>query len=130
MLQKEKIYQRTPKGILMNSQAHARIDHYIDGKVVQSSSGRQQDVFNPATGAVTAQVAIASAAAMSWADTAPLKRARVLSKFKELIEKNHDALAAAITREHGKVFSDAKGEVTRGLEIVEFACGVPQLLKP
>jgi len=125
----------------MNSQAHARIDHYIDGKVVQSSSGRQQDVFNPATGAVTAQVALASvaevdaavasasAAAMSWADTAPLKRARVLSKFKELIEKNHDALAAAITREHGKVFSDAKGEVTRGLEIVEFACGVPQLLK-
>src|SRR3569832_2846092 len=105
MLQKEKIYQRTPKGILMTSQAHARIDHYIDGKVVQSSRGRQQDVFNPATGAVTAQVAFASvaeddaavasasAAAMSWAATAPLKRARELSKFKELIEKHHDALA-------------------------------------
>src|SRR3569832_1064678 len=141
MLQKEKIYLRTPKGILMNSQAHARIDHYIAGPAAPPRRGRQQDVFNPATGAVTAQVALArvaevdaavasaSAAAMSWADTAPLKRARVLSKFKELIEKNHDALAAAITREHGEVFSDAKGEVTRGLEIVEFACGVPQLLK-
>jgi len=119
----------------------ARIEHYIGGKVVGSTSGRQQDVFNPATGTVTGQVALASveevdaavasadAAALAWADTAPLKRARILSKFKELIEKNHDALAAAITREHGKVFSDAKGEVTRGLEIVEFACGIPQLLK-
>src|SRR3569833_105865 len=119
MLQMEKIYQRTTKGILMNSQAHARIDHYIDGKVVQTSRGRQQDVFNPATGAVTAQdalasvaevdaaVASASAAAMTWADTAPLKRARVLSNFKELIDIYHDALAAAISRELGIVFSDA-----------------------
>ncbi|AIY44128.1 Methylmalonate-semialdehyde dehydrogenase [Collimonas arenae] len=117
------------------------IQHYINGKVTESASGRQQDVFNPATGAVSARVvlgsieevnaavAAASAAAPAWADTAPLKRARVMFRFKELMEQNHDALAAAITREHGKVFSDAKGEVTRGIEIVEFACGAPQLLK-
>jgi malonate-semialdehyde dehydrogenase (acetylating)/methylmalonate-semialdehyde dehydrogenase len=115
--------------------------HYINGRIVESTSGRDKDVFNPATGAVSGKVALASidevnvavaaaqAAAPAWADTAPLKRARILSKFKDLIEKNHDALAAAITREHGKVFSDAKGEVTRGLEIVEFACGAPHLLK-
>jgi acyl-CoA reductase-like NAD-dependent aldehyde dehydrogenase len=84
-------------------------------------SGRSQDVFNPATGAATAKVSLASvrevnaavaaasAAAPAWAETAPLKRARVLFKFKELIEQNHDALARAITLEHGKVFSDAKG---------------------
>ncbi|WP_151447763.1 CoA-acylating methylmalonate-semialdehyde dehydrogenase [Lacisediminimonas profundi] len=118
-----------------------RIDHFIQGRIVPSTSGRQQDVFNPATGEVSAQVGLASvedvnaavasakAAAPAWADTAPLKRARIVSKFKELLEQNHDSLAAAITREHGKVFSDAKGEVVRGLEIVEFACGVPQLLK-
>ena len=120
---------------------HASIQHYINGRVTPSESGRLQDVFYPATGEVINQVALAStdevnaavaaasAAAPEWAETAPLKRARVLFKFKELIEQHHDELAAAITREHGKVFSDAKGEVTRGLEIVEFACGVPQLLK-
>lgn len=124
-----------------SSSATPLIQHYINGKVTESSSGRQQDVFNPATGAVSAKVvlgsveevnaavAAASAAAPAWAETAPLKRARVMFKFRELMEQNHDALAAAITREHGKVFSDAKGEVTRGMEIVEFACGIPQLLK-
>ncbi|MEB0135920.1 CoA-acylating methylmalonate-semialdehyde dehydrogenase [Actimicrobium sp. CCC2.4] len=117
------------------------IQHFINGSIVESTSERRQDVFNPATGAVAAQVvlanvdevnqavAAASAAAPAWAATAPLKRARILMRFKELMEQNHDALAAAITREHGKVFSDAKGEVTRGLEVVEFACGAPQLLK-
>ncbi|MBB3214396.1 malonate-semialdehyde dehydrogenase (acetylating)/methylmalonate-semialdehyde dehydrogenase [Herbaspirillum sp. Sphag1AN] len=120
---------------------HSPIQHFINGRITPSTSERQQDVFNPATGEVVNQVvlgsvaevnaavAAASAAAPDWAETAPLKRARVLFKFKELIEQHHDDLAAAITREHGKVFSDAKGEVTRGLEIVEFACGVPQLLK-
>ncbi|MBI3231172.1 MAG: CoA-acylating methylmalonate-semialdehyde dehydrogenase [Burkholderiales bacterium] len=115
--------------------------HYINGKRVASTSGRAQDVFNPATGAVSARVALASVdevnqavevakiAGAAWAETAPLRRARVMFKFKELIEKHQDELAATITREHGKVFSDAKGEVTRGLEIVEFACGIPQLLK-
>jgi malonate-semialdehyde dehydrogenase (acetylating)/methylmalonate-semialdehyde dehydrogenase len=117
------------------------IQHFIGGRVVASAGGRQQDVFNPATGEVCARVALASAdevdaavasakaAAPAWAETAPLRRARIMSRFKELIEKNQDDLAAAITREHGKVFSDAKGEVTRGLEVVEFACGVPHLLK-
>jgi malonate-semialdehyde dehydrogenase (acetylating)/methylmalonate-semialdehyde dehydrogenase len=121
--------------------ASSTIQHYINGRVTPSSSARLQDVFNPATGAVSGQVTLASvadvnaavaaaaAAAPAWAETAPLKRARVLFKFKELIEQHQDELAAAITREHGKVLSDAKGEVTRGLEIVEFACGVPQLLK-
>lgn len=121
--------------------ADSTIQHFINGQLSPSTSGRRQDVFNPATGAVSGQVALASAAevnaavaaasaaAPAWAETAPLKRARVLFKFKELIEQHHDALAESITREHGKVFSDAKGEVTRGLEIVEFACGVPQLLK-
>jgi malonate-semialdehyde dehydrogenase (acetylating)/methylmalonate-semialdehyde dehydrogenase len=125
----------------MTNLSIARIGHYINGRVVGSTSGRQQEVFNPATGDVSAQVelasvaevdaavAAASAAAPAWADTAPLKRARILFKFKELIDKHHNDLAAAITREHGKVLSDAKGEVTRGLEIVEFACGIPQLLK-
>ncbi|RZI44390.1 CoA-acylating methylmalonate-semialdehyde dehydrogenase [Herbaspirillum sp. HC18] len=117
------------------------IQHYIGGHVVESTSGRKQPVYNPATGEVSAEVVLASveevnaavdvarAAAPAWADTAPLKRARVLSKFKELIEKHHDDLAAAITREHGKVFSDAKGEVVRGLEVVEFATGITQLMK-
>ncbi len=121
--------------------ASALIPHFINGQAVPTSSGRSQPVFNPATGMAVAQVGLASsdevnaavsaasAAAPAWAETAPLKRARVLFKFKELIEKHHDDLAALITREHGKVFSDAKGEVIRGLEIVEFACGAPQLLK-
>ena len=118
-----------------------KIQHFINNNLVESTSGREQDVFNPATGEVSAQVvlasveevhaavAAASAAAPGWAEMAPLKRARILFKFKELIEKNHVALATAITREHGKVLSDAMGEVTRGLEIVEFACGAPQLMK-
>jgi malonate-semialdehyde dehydrogenase (acetylating)/methylmalonate-semialdehyde dehydrogenase len=123
------------------SQSTAVIQHFINGRLVESTSGRRQNVFNPATGAVSAQVvlasveevnlavAAASAAAPAWAAMAPLKRARIMMRFKELMEKNHDELAAAITREHGKVFSDAKGEVTRGLEVVEFACGAPQLMK-
>ncbi|MBK4737104.1 CoA-acylating methylmalonate-semialdehyde dehydrogenase [Noviherbaspirillum pedocola] len=123
------------------SQQTRRIEHFIRGEIVPSTSGRSQDVTNPATGEVTAQVALgsveevnaavaaASEAAPAWADTAPLKRARVLFKFKELIERHHEDLAKAITSEHGKVLSDARGEVVRGLEIVEFACGIPQLLK-
>ncbi len=98
-------------------------------------------MFNPATGAVARQVvmgseddvraAVASAQAAwrSWAETPPVRRARVLARFLALLEEQRDALAALITSEHGKVFSDAQGEVTRGIEIVEFACGIPQLLK-
>ena len=123
------------------SQSAPLIQHFINGRLVESTSGRSQPVFNPATGDISAHVvlasveevhqavAAASAAAPAWAATAPLKRARIMMRFKELMEKNHDALAAAITREHGKVFSDAKGEVIRGLEVVEFACGAPQLMK-
>lgn len=117
------------------------IQHYVNGQVMNSASGRQQDVFNPATGEVVAQVALADqdavnaavaaakAAAPAWAETAPLKRARVMFKFKELLDTHHREIAALITREHGKVLSDAMGEVTRGIEVVEFACGMPQLLK-
>lgn len=125
----------------MSNLSAPSIGHYLSGKRVASTSGRAQDVFHPASGNVGAQVqlasldevnqavAIAQAAFPAWADTAPLRRARVMFKFKELIEKHHDELAAIINREHGKIFSDAKGEVTRGLEIVEFACAMPQLLK-
>ena len=98
-------------------------------------------VYNPATGAVARQVALASAedvnaavaaakaAFPAWADTPPIRRARVLNKFLELMNQHRDTLAAMITAEHGKVFTDAQGEVTRGIDIVEFACGIPQLLK-
>lgn len=119
----------------------ATIAHYIDGKAVFGNSTRASDVFNPATGAVTGRVvladksdveaAIASAqtAFPAWAATTPLARARVMFKFKELLEAHADEIALAITHEHGKVFSDAKGELTRGLEVVEFACGIPHLVK-
>jgi malonate-semialdehyde dehydrogenase (acetylating)/methylmalonate-semialdehyde dehydrogenase len=119
----------------------SQINHFISGESVSGRSERYAEVFNPATGEVGAKVALASAqevnaavasarsAFPAWADTSPLRRARILFKFKELLEKNHDALATAVTREHGKVFSDAKGEVVRGIEVVEFACGIPHLLK-
>lgn len=117
------------------------IEHWVNGQRVAGTSGRQQSVFNPATGAVSGQVALAShgevsqavaaaqAAFPAWADAPPLKRARVMFKFLELLNAHRDDLARMITAEHGKVFTDAQGEVTRGIEIVEFACGIPQLLK-
>jgi malonate-semialdehyde dehydrogenase (acetylating) / methylmalonate-semialdehyde dehydrogenase len=119
----------------------AAIDHWIGGKVAAGTSGRRADVFNPATGTVTGQVALASTADVAaavanakvafpaWADTPPVRRARVMFKFLELLNRHRDELARAITAEHGKVFTDAQGEVTRGIEVVEFACGIPQLLK-
>jgi malonate-semialdehyde dehydrogenase (acetylating)/methylmalonate-semialdehyde dehydrogenase len=118
-----------------------QIGHYIGGAAVDPTSGRFKEVFNPATGQVTGAVALASveevdaavqsakAAFAAWSETAPLKRARILFKFKELLNKHHDELAMLITREHGKVFTDAQGEVVRGIEVVEFACGIPNLLK-
>ena len=118
-----------------------QIAHHINGQPSAGASGRQQPVTNPAIGAVTAQVALASAAEVdravaaaraafpAWADTPPLRRARVMFKFLELLNAQRDTLAHMITAEHGKVFTDAQGEVTRGIEIVEFACGIPQLLK-
>jgi malonate-semialdehyde dehydrogenase (acetylating)/methylmalonate-semialdehyde dehydrogenase len=117
------------------------IGHYLDGEVQHSGTERYSDVFNPATGEVTGQVALATTATIeaavasalkafaAWAEQSSLRRARVMFKFKELLDQHHDELAQIISREHGKVFSDAKGEVTRGIEIVEFACGAPSLLK-
>ena len=118
-----------------------RIGHHINGSPVAGQGQRTQPVTNPATGAVTAQVALASvqdvntavaaalAAFPAWADAPPLRRARVMFKFLELLHQHKDALAHAITAEHGKVFTDAQGEVARGIDIVEFATGIPQLLK-
>jgi malonate-semialdehyde dehydrogenase (acetylating) / methylmalonate-semialdehyde dehydrogenase len=117
------------------------IQHYINGKRVAGTSGRQGDVYNPATGERAGGVAFADAAEVDqavqaaaaafpgWAATPPLARARILFKFLELLNRDGDALARLITDEHGKVLSDAKGEVTRGAEVVEFACGIPHLLK-
>ncbi len=117
------------------------IQHFINGKRVTGKSERHASVFNPATGEVSAEVALASvddtraaiAAAHTaypgWAGTTPLRRARVLFRFRDLIEQHRRELASLITREHGKLLSDAEGEVTRGLEVVEFACGIPHLLK-
>jgi malonate-semialdehyde dehydrogenase (acetylating)/methylmalonate-semialdehyde dehydrogenase len=119
----------------------ATIAHYVNGHVVAGGSARQQAVFNPATGAVTGHVALANvadvdaavaaakAAFPAWADTPPIRRARVMFKFLELLNLHKDQLAHLITAEHGKVFTDAQGEVSRGIDIVEFACGIPQLLK-
>ena len=119
----------------------ATIAHYVNGHVVAGGSARQQAVFNPATGVATGQVALANAADVdsavaaakaafpAWADTPPIRRARVMFKFLELLNLHKDQLAHLITAEHGKVFTDAQGEVSRGIDIVEFACGIPQLLK-
>ena len=121
--------------------ATAEVGHFIAGRAVAGTGGRRQAVYNPATGAVARQVALASAdevnaavaaakaAFPAWADTPPIRRARVMNKFLELLNQHRDTLAAMITAEHGKVFTDAQGEVTRGIDIVEFACGIPQLLK-
>jgi len=117
-----------------------QINHFIAGKIT-APGARTAPVFNPATGAQIAEVALADtgvvdtavAAAMhafgAWQATTPLNRARVLFKFKAIIEARIDQLAAAITREHGKLLDDAKGEIIRGIEVVEFACGIPHLLK-
>src|ERR1043165_4497593 len=117
------------------------ISHFINGKRIDSASGRSGDVFNPATGEKVRRVAFANpaeidgavkaaaAAFPGWAATPPLTRARILFKFLEILAREHDALARVISEEHGKVFSDAQGEITRGVEVVEFACGIPHLLK-
>lgn len=123
------------------AQLKAAIPHWIGGRLNDGQSGRTQGVTNPATGAVTGQVALADAADVAaavasaqaafpkWADTPPIRRARIMFKFLQLLNEHKDALAHAITAEHGKVFTDAQGEVARGIDIVEFACGIPQLLK-
>ncbi|MFP5399516.1 MAG: CoA-acylating methylmalonate-semialdehyde dehydrogenase [Gammaproteobacteria bacterium] len=121
--------------------ATTEVGHWIAGRAEAGRSARRQDVFNPATGRVARQVvlgdaddvraavAAARAAFPAWSDTPPIRRARVLNAFLALLNEHRDTLAAMITAEHGKVFTDAQGEVARGIDIVEFACGAPQLLK-
>jgi malonate-semialdehyde dehydrogenase (acetylating) / methylmalonate-semialdehyde dehydrogenase len=117
------------------------IDHFINGTRTTGTSNRHGDVFNPATGQVQSRVPLASAAEVddvvriaaeafpAWAATPPAQRARVLFRYYDLLNKNLDALALAASSEHGKTLDDARGSVTRGIEVVEFACGIPQLLK-
>jgi malonate-semialdehyde dehydrogenase (acetylating)/methylmalonate-semialdehyde dehydrogenase len=117
------------------------LHHFINGESQPGASDRFGDVFNPATGEVAARVPFASqaevdravqaatAAFPDWARTPPLRRARVMFRFKDLIDRHADELAGLVTAEHGKVLSDAKGSVIRGVEVVEFAAGIPQLLK-
>ena len=117
------------------------IHHWISGSRVEGSSGRFADVFHPASGQVQAlvplanadevdrAVATAAAAFSEWSAQPPLRRARVMFRFREIFERRLDEVAALINSEHGKVLSDARGEATRGLEVVEFATGIPQLLK-
>lgn len=117
------------------------IAHFVGGETVEGTSGRFGDVYNPAVGKVSLRVAfatkaevdravaVAAAAFPQWAGLPPLRRARILNRFRELLERDQHRLARIITSEHGKVFSDAKGEMQRGLEVVEFVTGIPQLLK-
>ncbi|MCD0503718.1 CoA-acylating methylmalonate-semialdehyde dehydrogenase [Bordetella petrii] len=118
-----------------------KLSHFINGQACEGRGGRYAEGFNPATGEVASSIPLASpddvdaavAAARTafpaWSETPALKRARILFNFKALLDQHQDELAALITAEHGKVFSDAKGEVVRGIEVVEFACAAPQLLK-
>ncbi len=117
------------------------IGHFIGGKHVKGTSGRAADVFQPMTGDVIARVALASkpdvraavenakAAQPAWANTNPQRRARVMFKFLELMQRDNDALAELLAREHGKTIPDARGDIQRGVEVVEFACGIPHLMK-
>ena len=117
------------------------IEHFINGKTAKGSSKKTSKVFNPATGEQTSEVNLASKADVDlavqkakqaftdWGRKPPAQRARIIFKFKELIEKNLDEITKLIVSEHGKVYEDAKGSLTRGLEVVEFACGIPHLLK-
>ena len=117
------------------------VGHFINGKIVAGTSGRTQRIWNPATGRserqlflasseeVNAAIAAAKAAFPAWSETPAIRRARVLNRFLDLMNRHRDTLAAMITAEHGKVFTDAQGEVARGIDVLEFACGAPQLLK-
>jgi len=117
------------------------IDHFINGRITPGTSGNYSDVFNPNTGEVQAKVSLANtdelnqavanakAAQVKWAALNPQRRARVMFEFKRLLEVHMDELAELLASEHGKVISDAKGDIQRGLEVIEFACGIPHLLK-
>ena len=115
--------------------------HYIGGSTTKGTSTRVMDVYNPALGEKKSEVVMGTAADVeaavaaarkifpSWASTPPVRRARVMFKFLELVRRDKEKLAEVITSEHGKVFTDACGEVERGIEVIEFACGIPALLK-
>ncbi|GAA1956454.1 CoA-acylating methylmalonate-semialdehyde dehydrogenase [Amycolatopsis minnesotensis] len=125
----------------MSSRARKELHHYISGKPVPGSSGRFGEVFDPSTGEVQATVPLASAAEVAdvvadsvaaqrdWARWNPQRRARVLMRFVDLVRANEDELARLLSAEHGKTVPDAKGDIQRGLEVVEFAIGIPHLLK-
>jgi len=117
------------------------IEHFINGHIVPGTSGKYGEVFNPNTGVIQAKVSLANtdelnravanakAAQVKWAALNPQRRARVMFEFKRLLEVHMDELAELLASEHGKVISDAKGDIQRGLEVIEFACGIPHLLK-
>ena len=118
-----------------------KIGHYINGKHIAGTGKRLGDVYNPATGAVQSQISMATAdetnaaiaaaqaAFPAWSATPALRRARIMFKFKALLDEHANDLAKAISLEHGKTISDARGEITRGIEVVEFSCGMPHLMK-
>jgi malonate-semialdehyde dehydrogenase (acetylating) / methylmalonate-semialdehyde dehydrogenase len=118
-----------------------KISHFIDGRRSNLASTRTADVFDPSTGEVQAQVLLASAADVDtavasakkaqkeWAAFNPQRRARVMMKFVELVNANVDELAELLSREHGKTVPDSKGDIQRGIEVIEFAIGIPHLLK-
>jgi malonate-semialdehyde dehydrogenase (acetylating)/methylmalonate-semialdehyde dehydrogenase len=118
-----------------------QIEHFVDGKALAGGGGRFGDVFDPNTGEVQARVAMASAAdvdaavraaaaaQVGWAATNPQRRSRVMFEFKRLVEARMDELAALLSSEHGKVIADSRGDVQRGVEVIEFACGIPHALK-
>ena len=117
------------------------IGHWVNGRRVEGGSGRMADVFDPSTGEVQAKIALASKdeldaavqkaaeAQVAWAAQNPQRRARVMMALVGLLNRDKDKLAEALSREHGKTFEDAKGDVQRGLEVVEFCIGAPHLLK-
>jgi malonate-semialdehyde dehydrogenase (acetylating)/methylmalonate-semialdehyde dehydrogenase len=126
---------------ISHTQKLREVHHWVNGQTFAGSSGRFGDVYNPATGQIQAKVALATSAEVDaavsaaagafpqWSAQPPLRRARVLFRFREIFEQRLDEVATLLTSEHGKVFSDARGEATRGLEAIEFATGIPQMLK-
>src|SRR6478609_8350713 len=125
----------------MSDDALPLIGHWIGGALVEGAGGRVGDVYDPATGRVARQVAFAAAtdvddavaaavaAFPAWRATSLAERTRTLFRFRELVAARSDELAAVVSSEHGKVLDDARGEVARGLEVIEFACGIAQVLK-
>ena len=117
------------------------VEHFINGRKVFRNGDRQQDIFNPASGEITGQVALASAATVeeaitaaeaafpAWCNTPPASRAQIMFRYKELLEKHADEIGLLLTLEQGKVLADSHGEFLRAVEVVEYMCGAPELLK-